>query len=254
MGKSGPSFCQELHTKNGLGLLLAHGHGPVGFAKPYLIFYPFHVWSYFWLRGFIQKVKLKVGNIILILTSIKIILFYFFYYFSFCSFCLLLSFSPSLLKLLSKLKLSSHSLLSSFFLLIFFSLSLIAETHLAQSSISSLTQRRSKLNSQPKLHRQSKLIEASSSPSDRFYKVVFCCYFTASPFLFCFVLFCFFLFEIQLFLFLDFVDFLFYFVVLLMGNVILLRRLVAEKIFPNERNHFFFFVISNFITQAPQGE
>ena len=27
--KSGPLFCQGLHTKNGLGLLLAHGHGPV---------------------------------------------------------------------------------------------------------------------------------------------------------------------------------------------------------------------------------
>ena len=38
--KSGPSFCQGLHTKNGLDLLLAHGHGPVGLAKPYLIFYP----------------------------------------------------------------------------------------------------------------------------------------------------------------------------------------------------------------------
>ena len=38
--KPGPSFCQGLHTKNGLDLLLAHGHGPVGLAKPYLIFYP----------------------------------------------------------------------------------------------------------------------------------------------------------------------------------------------------------------------
>ena len=38
--KSGPSFCQRLHTKNGLDLLLAHGHGCVGLAKPYLIFYP----------------------------------------------------------------------------------------------------------------------------------------------------------------------------------------------------------------------
>ena len=38
--KFGPSFCQGLHTKNGLDLLLAHGHGPVGLAKPYLIFYP----------------------------------------------------------------------------------------------------------------------------------------------------------------------------------------------------------------------
>ena len=37
--KSGPSFCWGLHTKNGLGLLSAHGHGPVGLAKPYLIFY-----------------------------------------------------------------------------------------------------------------------------------------------------------------------------------------------------------------------
>ena len=42
VGKSGPSFCQGLHTKNGLDLLLAHGHGPVGLAKPYLIFYPLH--------------------------------------------------------------------------------------------------------------------------------------------------------------------------------------------------------------------
>ena len=38
--KSGPSFCQGLHTKNGLDLFLAHGHGPVGLAKPHLIFYP----------------------------------------------------------------------------------------------------------------------------------------------------------------------------------------------------------------------
>ena len=43
VGKSGPSFCQGLHTKNGLGLLLAHGHGPVGLAKPYLIFYPLQI-------------------------------------------------------------------------------------------------------------------------------------------------------------------------------------------------------------------
>ena len=43
VGKSGPSFCQGLHTKNGLDLLLAHGHGPVGLAKPYLIFYPLHL-------------------------------------------------------------------------------------------------------------------------------------------------------------------------------------------------------------------
>ena len=42
VGKSGPSFCQGLHIKNGLGLLLAHGHGPVGLTKPYLIFYPLH--------------------------------------------------------------------------------------------------------------------------------------------------------------------------------------------------------------------
>ena len=43
VGKSGPSFCQGLHTKNGLDLLLAHRHGPVGLAKPYLIFYPLQV-------------------------------------------------------------------------------------------------------------------------------------------------------------------------------------------------------------------
>ena len=36
-------------------------------------------------------------------------------------------------------------------------------------------------------------------------------------------------------------DFLFCFVVFLIGNVILLGRLVAEKIFQNERNHFNFF-------------
>ena len=243
MGKSGPSFCQELHTKNGLGLLLAHGHGPVGFAKPYLIFYPFHVWSYFWLRGFIQKVKLKVGNIILILTSIKIILFYFFYYFSFCSFCLLLSFSPSLLKLLSKLKLSSHSLLSSFFLLIFFSLSLIAETHLAQSSISSLTQRPSKLHSQPKLHRQSKLIKASSSPSDRFYKVVFCCYFTASPFLFCFVFFFFFFFFFwdSAFSVFGFCWFFVLFCCFINGKCNFVKAFGCRENFPKWKKSFFFF-------------
>ena len=40
VGKSGPSFCQGPYTKNGLDLLWAHGHGPVGLAKPYLIFYP----------------------------------------------------------------------------------------------------------------------------------------------------------------------------------------------------------------------
>ena len=56
------------------------------------------------------------------------------------------------------------------------------------------------------------------------------------------------------FLFLNFVDFFFFwfgYVVFLNGNVILFRRLVAEKIFRNERNHFFI-IISNFITQAPQ--
>ena len=56
-------------------------------------------------------------------------------------------------------------------------------------------------------------------------------------------------FEIRLFLFLNFVDFLFCFVVFLIGNVILLRHLVAEKIFllrrlvgekmlQNEGNHY----------------
>ena len=30
------------HTKDGLYLLWACGHGPVGLAKPYLIFYPLH--------------------------------------------------------------------------------------------------------------------------------------------------------------------------------------------------------------------
>ena len=40
MGKSRPSFCQGPHIKNGLHLLWARGHGPVGLAKPYLIFYP----------------------------------------------------------------------------------------------------------------------------------------------------------------------------------------------------------------------
>ena len=40
VGKSGPSFCQGAYTKNGLDLLWAHGHGPIGLAKPYLIFYP----------------------------------------------------------------------------------------------------------------------------------------------------------------------------------------------------------------------
>ena len=42
VGKSGPSFCQGPHTKNGFDLLWAHGHGPIGLAKPYLIFYPLH--------------------------------------------------------------------------------------------------------------------------------------------------------------------------------------------------------------------
>ena len=36
--KSGPSFYQGLHTKNELDLLLAHGHGPVGLVRPYLLF------------------------------------------------------------------------------------------------------------------------------------------------------------------------------------------------------------------------
>ena len=56
-------------------------------------------------------------------------------------------------------------------------------------------------------------------------------------------------FDIRLFLFLNFVDFLFCFVVFLIGNVILLRHLVAEKIFllrrlvgekmlQNEGNHY----------------
>ena len=56
-------------------------------------------------------------------------------------------------------------------------------------------------------------------------------------------------FEIRLFLFLNFVDFLFSFVVFLIGNVILLRHLVAEKFFllrrlvgekmlQNEGNHY----------------
>ena len=35
---AGPSFHQGLHTKNGLDLFLAHGHGPVGLARPYLLF------------------------------------------------------------------------------------------------------------------------------------------------------------------------------------------------------------------------
>ena len=42
VGKSGLSFCQGPHTKNGLDLLWAHGHGPIGLAKSYLIFYPLH--------------------------------------------------------------------------------------------------------------------------------------------------------------------------------------------------------------------
>ena len=40
VGKFGPSFYQGPHTKNGLDLFWAHGHGPIGLAKPYLIFYP----------------------------------------------------------------------------------------------------------------------------------------------------------------------------------------------------------------------
>ena len=40
VSKSGPSLCQGPYTKNGLDLLWAHGHGPIGLAKPYLIFYP----------------------------------------------------------------------------------------------------------------------------------------------------------------------------------------------------------------------
>ena len=35
---AGPSFHQGLHTKNGLDLLLAYGHGPVGLVRPYLLF------------------------------------------------------------------------------------------------------------------------------------------------------------------------------------------------------------------------
>ena len=40
VGKSGPSFYQGPYIKNGLDLLWAHGHGPIGLVKPYLIFYP----------------------------------------------------------------------------------------------------------------------------------------------------------------------------------------------------------------------
>ena len=35
---TGPSLHQGFHTKNGLDFLLAHGYGPVGLVKPYLIF------------------------------------------------------------------------------------------------------------------------------------------------------------------------------------------------------------------------
>ena len=49
VGKSGPSFCQGLHTKNGLDLLLVHGHEPGGVAEPYLIFYPLQKTLYFLL-------------------------------------------------------------------------------------------------------------------------------------------------------------------------------------------------------------
>ena len=52
VGKFGPSFCQGLHTKNGLDLLLAHGHGPVGLAKPYLIFYPLQ---------YLYRIRILVG-------------------------------------------------------------------------------------------------------------------------------------------------------------------------------------------------
>ena len=47
MGKFGPSSCQGAHTKDGLYLLWACGHGPIGLvngpiglAEPYFIFYP----------------------------------------------------------------------------------------------------------------------------------------------------------------------------------------------------------------------
>ena len=43
VSKSGPSLCQGPYTKNGLDLLWAHGHGPIGLAKPYLIFYPLQI-------------------------------------------------------------------------------------------------------------------------------------------------------------------------------------------------------------------
>ena len=55
MDKFGSLFCQGLHTKNGLDLLLAHGHGPVGLAKPYLIFYPLqpitHLYTQIWINS-----------------------------------------------------------------------------------------------------------------------------------------------------------------------------------------------------------
>ena len=35
---TGPSFHQGFHTRNGLDFLLAHGHGPVGLVRPYLLF------------------------------------------------------------------------------------------------------------------------------------------------------------------------------------------------------------------------
>ena len=35
---TGPSFHQGFHTRNGLDFLLAHGHGPVGPVRPYLLF------------------------------------------------------------------------------------------------------------------------------------------------------------------------------------------------------------------------
>ena len=35
---TGLSFHQGFHTRNGLDFLLAHGHGPVGPVRPYLLF------------------------------------------------------------------------------------------------------------------------------------------------------------------------------------------------------------------------
>ena len=35
---TGSSLHQGFHTKNGLDFLLAHGYGPVGLVRPYLIF------------------------------------------------------------------------------------------------------------------------------------------------------------------------------------------------------------------------